>query len=89
MTTTINKKTATERSRVIVTSGPCECHPVQSTHAHHCDFPELHAEGENASSAGANLENLLLRARDNVSGYRREVIDKALSEVKEFFGRKL
>lgn len=87
ITTTTTKTTATDPTRVIVTSGPCECHAVRTTHAHHCEFPELNAEGEDATKAGVNLTNLLLRARDNVGGYRREAIENALLDVKEFVGR--
>jgi hypothetical protein len=86
MTTTTPQTTSKDRTRVIVTSGPCECRAVRSTHAHHCDFPELNAEGGNATEAGVNLSNLLLRARDNVGGYRREAIEKAILDVREFVG---
>ena len=87
MITQTTKTPEVDRTRVIVTSGPCECRAVRATHAHHRDFPELHAEGEDATEAGLNLTNLLLRARDNVGGYRREAIENALLDVKEFVGR--
>jgi hypothetical protein len=70
---------------VIVNVGPCECHAVTTTRVHHRDLPELHAEGMTAVEACKHLENLLLRAYDNApSGFRREAIDRALCDVKEF-----
>ena len=71
--------------QVIVTSGLCECHAVATNHAHHRDFPEMHAEGETCAAAARQLMNQLTRALDNVgSGYRRSAIEKALEDVKEF-----
>jgi hypothetical protein len=47
-------------------------------------FP-LHAEGETSAEAGAHLLNQLQRALDSVqSGFRREAIEKAIEDVKEF-----
>jgi len=73
---------AVDVTRVILNVGPCECHAVRTTHAHHRDFPELHAEGETESDAVSNLKNLLVRSLDSAtSGFRREAIEHAIADV--------
>jgi len=70
---------------VIVKVGLCECHAVMATDVHHRDFPEVHAEGADALAAGSQLVNHLTRALDNIgSGYRREAIERAIEDVKEY-----
>ncbi len=77
--------TTSTSEKVIATVGQCECHAVVCTTAHHHDFPEVHAEGETSAEAGAHLLNQLQRALDSVqSGFRREAIEKAIEDVKEF-----
>jgi hypothetical protein len=74
-----------DAERVIVSTGPCECHAVQTTRVHHRDFPELQTEGETAGEAGARLKSQLDRALDDVpSDYRRTAVEHAIADVEEF-----
>ncbi len=71
--------------RVIVKAGLCECQAVNGFQIHHRDLPEVHAEGATASAAGSQLINQLTRSLDNVgSGYRRDGIEHAIEDVKEY-----
>jgi len=75
----------TDRDRVIVIVGPCECHSVETTQVHHRDFPEIHSEGEDRAAAGANLANQLARTLDSApSGYRRQALERAMADVRDF-----
>ena len=57
----------TDRNRVVVASGVCDCHTIHSTHAHHRDFPEIKAEGESPADAAARLINQLASVLDTAS----------------------
>ncbi len=75
---------ATEQDRVIVTTGST----AQATQIHHRDFPEIRAEGENPAVAATNLANHLTRALDSaLTKWRRDAIEKAITEVQEFAAR--
>ncbi len=52
---------------------------------HHRDFPELRAEGESPRLAAAHLADRLTLTLDNVpSGWRREIVERALEDVRAF-----
>jgi hypothetical protein len=75
----------TDRDRVIVTVGPCECHSVHTTQVHHRDFPEIHSEGEDRTAAGTHLVNQLARTLDSLpGGDRRQAIERAIADVRDF-----
>jgi hypothetical protein len=75
----------TDRSRVVVASGVCDCHTIRSTHAHHRDFPEIPAEGESPTHATARLINQLADVVDTTSDrWRREAVERAIADVKTF-----
>lgn len=77
--------TTSTNQPVIVTIGPCACSSVMCSKVHHHEFPELHAEGESSTEAGTQLLHQLRKALDSVqSGFRREAIEKAVDDVKEF-----
>jgi hypothetical protein len=79
---------STDDSPVIVKVGPWEGHAVETTRVHHRHFPEVHAEGESAAAAGTHLTNLLARALDGLpSGDRREAVERAIAEVKDFVSK--
>ena len=74
-------------SHVIAEVGLCECHAVATTRVHHRGLPEVHAEGANLSAATSQLLNQLTRALDNVgSDYRRDAVEQAIEDVKDFLG---
>ena len=75
----------TDRNRVVVASGVCDCHTIHSTHAHHRDFPEIQAEGESPAHAAARLINQLAGVLDTASDrWRREAVEQAIADVKAF-----
>ncbi len=74
---------STELARVVVSPSS----PGNSTHvqAHHRDFPEIRAEGENALAAAKQLVNHLTRALDSaLTTWRRDQIQTAIAEVQTF-----
>jgi hypothetical protein len=72
---------ATDPDRVIVTTGTT----AQAVLVHHRDFPEIRAEGENASTAANNLANHLTRALDSaLTKWRRDAIEQAIADVQDF-----
>ena len=74
---------ATAETRVIVTTGSAG--QANQAVVHHRDFPEIRAEGENPQAAAAQLINHLTRALDSaLTPWRRETIEKAIADVKEF-----
>ena len=83
----------TDRSRVVVASGLCDCHTIRSMHAYHRDFPEIRAEGESRAHAAARLINQLAGVLDTASDrWRREAVEWAIAEVgspAEFVGGKI
>jgi hypothetical protein len=75
----------TDRSRVVVASGVCDCHTIHSTHAHHCDFPEIQAEGASPAHAVARLIDQLAGVLDTACDrWRRETVERAIADVKTF-----
>jgi hypothetical protein len=75
----------TDRNRVVVASGVCDCHTIHSTHAHHRDFPEIQAEGDSPAHAAARLVNQLAGVLDTASDrWRREAVERAIADVKSF-----
>ncbi len=76
---------ATDQDRVIATTGST----AQATQVHHRDFPEIRAEGESPRAAATNLANQLTRALDSaLTNWRRDAIQKAISEVEAFAAEK-
>jgi hypothetical protein len=75
----------TDRSRVVVADGACDCDTIHSTHAHHRDFPEIHAEGESPAHAVAQLINQLAIALDTAPDrWHRKAVEQAIADVKSF-----
>lgn len=75
----------TNRNRVVVIDGDCDCETIHSTHAYHLDFPEIHAEGESPAHAVARLINQLAIALDTASDrWHREAVEQAIADVKFF-----
>jgi hypothetical protein len=75
----------TDQSRVVLTSGACDCHTIHSTHAHHRDFPEIQAEGESPVHAAIRLINQLALALDTACDrWHREAVEWAIADVKTF-----
>jgi hypothetical protein len=75
----------TDRSRVVVADGVCDCHTIHSTHAHHRDFPEIQADGESPAHAAAQLINQLAIALDTAPDrWHREAVEQAIADVKSF-----
>jgi hypothetical protein len=78
----------TDAGRVVVVATPTGGQAVPTTQAHHRDFPELHAEGETASQACAHLRNLLDHSLSAAPvDDRREAIERAIADVKEYLAR--
>jgi hypothetical protein len=70
-----------DQSPVIVASGAT----AHSTSLHHRDFPEIRAEGETPSVAATHLANQLTRALDSaLTQWRRETIERAIADIREF-----
>ena len=71
-----------ENDRVIVS------HDVEGgvgVHVHHRDFPEIRANGADPKEGAVYLSNQLVRALDSaLTKWRREAIEKAISEVQQF-----
>jgi hypothetical protein len=71
-------------SRVIVTTGST----AQAVQVHHCDLPELHADGESPKSAAVNLaQDLAREMEDIVDNDRRQSIQRILADVRAFIER--
>lgn len=74
-----------DKTQVIVVETDCASHSMLVRQLHHRNFPELRAEGKNCMEGGAYLVNLLMRARSSVSsGWRRNLLDRAIADVSEF-----
>jgi hypothetical protein len=59
-----------------------------ATQVHHRDFPEIRAEGATPSAAAGHLANQLTRALDSaLTKWRRESIQQAIADVREFADR--
>jgi hypothetical protein len=72
---------STEASPVVITTG-LTAHTMQ---VHHRDFPEIRAHGPTAQAAAQQLVNQLTRALDSaLTNWRRDTIQKAISEVQAF-----
>lgn len=70
--------------RVIVSAGAT----AGQAAAHHRDFPEIRAEGDDPSSAASQLVNHLTRALDSaLTDWRRKSIEEAIADVKAYTGR--
>ncbi len=68
-------------SRLIVTTGAT----ARTVQVHHRDFPEIHADGEDARGAAEHLVNQLIRAIDSaLTPWRRDTVQKAIDDVKAF-----
>lgn len=76
---------ANDQDRIIVTTGAT----TQATQVHHRDFPEIRGEGPSPSEAARNLSNHLTRAIDSaLTTWRRDAIQKAITEVEAFAAEK-
>jgi hypothetical protein len=72
----------TDRSRVIVRAGVCECCVARAHQVHHRDFPEIRAEGGSIAEGAARLADHLSRYREGAQGtFHRDRIDWALADV--------
>jgi hypothetical protein len=61
---------------------------VHATSVHHRDFPEVHAEGRSPEDAAARLAELLSRSLDSApSRWRREILERAIADVRSFTDR--
>jgi hypothetical protein len=59
-----------------------------SSQVHHRDFPEIRADGETPHAAAGQLVNHLTRALDSaLTKWRRETIEKAITEVRAFLAQ--
>jgi hypothetical protein len=73
----------TEQSRVVVATGAT----AGTTRVHHRDFPEIRAEGPTPQEAASQLVNHLVRTLDSaLTNWRRETIQHAIDDVKQFAG---
>ncbi len=71
--------------RIVACSGDCALHSVATRHAHHCDFPELWAEGRDVAEAVNQLAQNLSRALEqSPAGWQREGIEQALTDLDAF-----
>jgi len=71
----------TDLKQVIVTQSASTTTAV----VHHCDFPEIRAEGGSPKEAASHLVNKLARALDSaLTDWRRETLDHAMEDVKAF-----
>jgi uncharacterized protein (TIGR03067 family) len=75
-----------ELSRVV--AEPCECPGspgLYTTRVHHCDFPELHGEGETPYEAALNLlQHLISDAGVIADGWHRGVLEQVIADVRAF-----
>ena len=72
----------TDRNRVVVAEGVCDCHGVHLTRVHHRDFPDIHAEGETPAIAAAYLAGQLTRILDApLDVASRESAERALDDI--------
>ena len=75
----------TARESVIVSSGPCSCCSTPIVYVHHRDYPEAMAEGMSAAIAAEHLADQLARSLDHTPDReRREAVEQALAEVRDF-----
>ncbi len=73
----------TDRNRVIVAEGACDCHSVHLTRVHHHDLPDIHAEGETPAIAAVDLAGQLTRILDAPLGAAsRESAERALDDIR-------
>jgi hypothetical protein len=63
--------------------------PVHASCVHHRDFPEVRGEGRSPEDAAVRLAELLSRTLDNApSGWRREILERAIGDVRAFAERR-
>jgi hypothetical protein len=75
---------AADPSRVIVTAAST----ADAVQVHHRDIPELHADGESPETAAENLAQDLAREIEGAAAnYRRELLQRALEDVRAFIER--
>jgi hypothetical protein len=73
-----------EECRVIVTCGAT----AHACVVHHRDFPEVRSDGEDPKTAAGHLANALTRALDSaLTDWRRESLNQAIADVREFAGQ--
>ena len=69
-----------------------EQHTLLHVHAasvHHRDFPEVHAEGGSPQDAAARLAELLSQGLESApSQWRREILERAIADVRAFAVRR-
>ena len=76
----------TLNTKIIVTPVPAST----STQVHHRDFSEIRAEGGSVREAADQLLNHLTRALDSaLTDWRRQGINGAIADVKDFISRQL
>jgi hypothetical protein len=70
-----------DKSRVIVSVDA----QAGGAQVHHRDFPEIRAQGGTPADAALQLVNQLTRALDSaLTNWRRETIQQAIADVREF-----
>lgn len=75
-------------SNVLVAPHTSPDRSVHGVEVHHRDFPELRAVGDTAEEAAARLcQEFCYELEAAGSAYRREAIEKAIAEIREFLGK--
>ena len=73
-----------EEAHIVISPGLT----ANTTQVHHRDFPEIRTQGETAQGAAQQLVNQLTRALDSaLTHWRRDTIEKAISEVRAFVAK--
>jgi hypothetical protein len=76
--------------QVVVVTEQHESVLLHGLSAHHRDFPEVHAEGDSPKAAASRLADLLARSLDNApSDWRRQSLQQAIADVREFVEREI
>jgi hypothetical protein len=72
-------------SQVIVMTEEPPIHQLHAASVHHRDFPEVHAEGRSPEDAAVRLAELLSQSLDSApSQWRREILERAIADVRAF-----
>ncbi len=75
----------TETDRVIMTNEMTHHGSIHATTVRHRDFPEMHCEGLTPEEAADRLAVLLRECLEHSpSEWRREAVERAIEDVREF-----
>ena len=75
-------------NQVIVMTEESPILQVHASSVHHRDFPEVHAEGRSPEDAAARLADLLSQGLESApSQWRREILERAIADVRAFAER--